>query len=296
VAEMTTGALGVRLGLMQEITERAKDLELEGCAVRIGIDGARMWLSVDFAACAPVDPFLRELRDFEKSAPAFAPRGSAAADPAPEPEPVADLQPEPVAEPEPAPEPVPGAVERIEPSPKPVAPESGHLALWTQERDVELAMMLREGRSWEQISAETGRTVAAVQQRVKRHGGRTALIAWAQRQARLAKAVEPAPVPVPEPERKAEPAAAEEVDPDAPGALAAHLARVIGTGGWTRAQDCELIRLACLGWSVWDVEALDLTGTGASVSARHAVLTAKRRWSIYEIAAALGVETGEAAA
>jgi hypothetical protein len=157
--------------------------------------------------------------------------------------------------------------------------------------------MMREGRSWAEIAAQTGRTVGALQQRVKRHGGRGALIAWAQRQAPLAKEAKPAPEPDTLPD--CAPAAPEDVDPDTPGALEAHLQRVVGTGGWTRAQDCELIRLAVLQWSLADVQDLDLTGTGASVRARHEVLTAPRRWSIYEIAAALGalgVETGEAAA
>lgn len=280
MAEFTTTEATARLRAMLELIEGARALELEGCGVRLGIDGGRVWLNVDFGVKRVVDPLAAAVDRWGKGE--GWPEGLSTAP--------ADL-------PEPAPMPAaPPATVSVAPQTAPVAapavvletkivrpdalPPTGHLAPWTDAADVELGLMLSKGRSWSEIARATGRSEGALQQRVKRHGGKAAVIAFALKAAAAAPA----------------PDAGNDPDPDAPGALEAHLERVSPSGDWSREMDRELIRLACLGWSAAEVDAQDLTGVGRSAKARKGHLTQGGRWSIYEVAAALGVDAEACAA
>lgn len=284
--ELTPSEAQARVRSMMSLVDTARDLELEGCGVRVSVDGGRISLTVDFAAKRAVDPVWRHLRDWGNGKPWPASEHDAGAEKtaaaAPEDEKTAPaaLEAERTAAPAPqSPSVKPAGFQIVAappthavseaPRPGPIAavvPETGQGAPWTHERDVELGEMLGQGLSWAEIAERTGRGEGALMQRVKRLGGRGAVIEIARK------------------------AAAVVVDPDAPGALAAHLERVSPDGFWTREMDRELIRLAVLGWTPAEVDAQDLTGVGIGSKARKAKLTLDGRWSIYEVAQYFGVD------
>ena len=284
MAEFTTIGALARVHAMAALLDQARALELEGCTVRVALENGRLRVEVDLSATRAVDPREIALDRWGKgeawpeglsTAPAEVPT---AAPVAPSVKPVA-FRVVPVAPIETM------AVGRdavpLSPRPEVEAPTAGHGAPWTHAADVELGLLLSEGRSWEEISAATGRSVAALQQRVKRYGGRGMVINLAAEVAADAAAAE---------KRGRADAPPADCDPDAPGALEAHLERVSPHGFWTREMDRELIRLACLGWTADEVDDHDLTGVKASSRARKATLTDAGRWSIYEVAGALGLE------
>lgn len=297
MADLTTIGALARVHAMAALLEQARALELEGCTVRVALENGRLRVEVDLSATRAVDPREIALDRWGKgetwpeglsTAPAEVPT---AAPVAPSVKPVAFrvVPAAPIVTPSEAAPPVApietGAVRRdavpLSPGSEAEAPTAGHGAPWTHAADVELGLLLSERRSWEEISAATGRSVAALQQRVKRYGGRHMVINLAAEAAADAAAAET---------RGQADAPPADCDPDAPGALEAHLDEVSPSRVWSREMDRELIRLACLGWTADEVDNHDLTGVKASSRARKATLTDAGRWSIYEVGAALGLE------
>lgn len=119
------------------------------------------------------------------------------------------------------------------------------------------------------VAEATGRPFLSVQLRIKSNW-RDDIAARVAAVRDAAKSRAPTAAPVTETTTKAAPEGEITVD-----LLGAHLARHIGAGGWTLAQDVELFRLAEVGWPSQEI-ALELRKPAGDVTGRFDLLTDKR--------------------